>query len=252
MQADPQLSDFTLFAGHRLELDEFRDSQGNVGANSGLWVEKGASGALLGNVRGRSGVGILGSIRVEGSVATASQVFVGPQGSLEATGGVVEHQRIPRISLPDLNFQAGRRNVKVPTSGTVSLSPGRYSRVHAGNGAEVRLGAGDYFIRSLVLGTGGRLTLDPGANKTVVHVTRELILGEAVELKLASGSTLNVLIEVLGKVQIGARSVLRGTLVAPRSAVVLPEGSFLEGACHAHRIFVRSGAAFQGHRASLD
>lgn len=251
-QADPQLSDFALFAGHRLEFDELRDSQGNVGANSGIWVEKGSSGTLLGNMTGRSGVGILGSLRVEGSVVTGGQVFVGPQGRLEASGAILEHQRIPRLLLPDLDFQAGRRNVKVSAGGTVSLAPGRYNRIRAGIGAEIRIGAGDYFIRSLVLGASARLILDPGADRIVIHVTRDLVLGEAVEMRLASGSTLDIVIEVLGKVQIGALSILRGTFVAPRSAVVLPEGSFLEGACYAHRIFVRSGAAFKGHRSSLD
>ncbi len=250
--AQSQLSDFTLFAGHRLELDEIRDSQGNVGTNFALRVHRGPSDTLLGNVKARTVVGIFGSIRVEGSVATEGEVIIGPHGSLEATGGVFEHQSLPLVMLPELNFQAGGQDVRIPSRASGWIPPGSYGRMRAGQGAELRFGAGDYFIRSLVLGAGARLTLDPGSHQTAVHVTQVLVFGRNTEVRLASSSTLDVSIEVLGEVEIGARSVVRGTLVAPRATVVLREGSVLEGACYAHRISIRPGAAFQGHRALLD
>ena len=246
------LSDFTLFASQRAELQLIGESEGNVGANIGLWVERGTSADLLGNLSGRRFVTILGSIVVTGDVLSEGSINVSPGGALQVVGARREHAPLPVLALPTLSFHSGTANVRVLDHKVLDLIPGAYGRLLLQTGAEVRLRPGVYTFREIVAGAGSLLSFDTEGGTVTVDIVRSLELGEQAELRLQRGISADVRLNVQGQVSIGGGAIVRGTLTAPSATVVLPHGARLEGSLYARQIRVRPGASFHAHRSILD
>jgi hypothetical protein len=109
--------------------------------------------------------------------------------------------------------------VSLEPNQTRSIAPGAFGDASVKAGAKLSLRAGTYFFQSLTLEPSSTLELDNRTGPLFIYVRNRLIYrGKTVEL---SASTPNVLFGVVGSDSVMVEAPFRGTLVAPKAAVVL-------------------------------
>jgi len=243
------LEAYVLYAKEKVRLRETADSQGDVGSNGRIRIASRRCGRLEGDLRALEGIGVLGSMTVDGDVVTNGKVWV--SGVLEVTGRIIEGKDagLSPIELPERGFTAGSRNVWVWENFTATLDPGTYRNVWVMAGATLKLYSGDYYIDRLDIGWGSTVSMDPSKGPITINVVNGLHVGMGAEIETSSGTTRDVIMNVLNDhlIWIGPCAKFRGTLSAPNSRVILSYASELEGSVYARRISVDKGVCFRHH-----
>ncbi|MHC4320938.1 MAG: hypothetical protein ACYST3_01550, partial [Planctomycetota bacterium] len=244
------IDDFVLYAEHKVQLDEIDDSFGHIGTNGMIEVKNGVSGILAGDLRAQDLIKVNGQIMVD-YVFTNNVVLIdGKNAILDVTGSVTEFANQLMLYLPSISFGAGGEDIKVPENGSESLAQASYGKVSVGKGAELLLVGGDYFIEELYVDDDATIWFDPADGPITLNVKKKLDLGESIEMKLSSGRTRDITINVLQEEEqiiIGSGTIVRGTLVAPYAKVAFKECSRLEGACYAEFICLDKGVITKYH-----
>ena len=110
-----------------------------------------------------------------------------------------------RVAARGAHFGAGGEDIKVPENGSESLAQASYGKVSVGKGAELLLVGGDYFIEELYVDDDATIWFDPADGPITLNVKKKLDLGESIEMKLSSGRTRDITINVLQEEEVGDR-----------------------------------------------
>jgi len=249
--ADSGFASFVLYARENVKLRRIADSQGNVGSNGSIWVSRGNSGTVTGNLSAIGKIGVMGSLTVKGNVLTNDHVSVYTRGRLDVTGEMIEGQAAGLSSIElaapeSLGFSTRGKNVRVQRREFLDLEPGAYRNVRVSRGATLHLLPGDYKMERLNLNRRATLLIE---GPVTINVVKRLHIARNAKIEFGATPESYVTINVLKSriVWVGPRAELRGTLYAPNSRVWLGYRSQVEGAVHARRIYANSGVHFQPH-----
>ncbi len=245
------LQEYVLYAKDKVELKKISSSQGNVGSNRKIKIERGRSRTLKGDLRSRGKVKVKGSITVDGDVISNGAIY-GDGGLHVINGGTITEHADPALELidfPELSFTAGGNDIKVRKRRSLGLDPGSYGKVRVKRKGVLNLSSGEYYMRKFEIDSRASVVMDVSKGPIVVNVVNQFDIDYRAEIKVEGGSTKDVAINVLHDryIKIDYRAKVRGTLYAPNSKVKLDDKSQLEGAVHARRISMDRKARFSPH-----
>jgi RHS repeat-associated protein len=242
------LHDFVLYADEKIKFEKIAGGSGHVGSNHELHIEKGACGAVTGDLRVLNRIKNEGYITIDGDVV--SNATIDDRETMIVTGQVVENAELsPRI-LSSFSFSAAGDDIKIPKNETVTLAPGSYGRVEVKDGATVHLSSGDYYFVEFDTDEFARVIFTITGDPAIINVIEKLDIDEDVDMQIIGGGTRDVYFNYSGtkEIEIENRGLLLGTLNAPRAKVEFEKGSRLEGAVHARKIYLEKDVSFQFHQ----
>jgi hypothetical protein len=126
---------------------------------------------------------------------------------------------------------AGFGPLSVPTSGSVTLSPGSYGAVSLGPNATLRLSGGDYHVFSVSLAEGSSL-LAGGSSLLQITTTLAAATRSVIGPDPALGVPINLRIEANGPdtaMSIGDNASVAAVLLAPNGTIQIGDNAALTG-----------------------
>lgn len=250
--------DFVLYADHKVMFKDAEFVRGHVGCNGTIEVQDGDSGTVAGDLRALSFINIHGHL-IADYAFTNQVVYITDNGSLNLSGGIVEHQSQPYYLLPSVNFTAGGANITVSASNPIILTPGKYGNVRVSQNANIILSSGEYYFNAFQLEQNAKALLDvkdtTGDQKVEplsINIVNKLEVKDSTAFEIAAGSkgtTRDITINAIqkGDITINPKAVIRGILVAPNAKVTFQDQSRLEGAAYARFISLEKGVNIQYH-----
>lgn len=166
--------------------------------------------------------------------------------------GAVNIAPVAPTPLPVISFTAGGNNITVRQNQSRTLAPGSYGQVRVSNGGRLFLTSGEYFMSRLEMSASTLLTCDVTAGPITINVVGSLKFGQRARVVITPAGPLasaqvGFLTMSTARVEIGARSLVRGAIIAPRATVELQRNSQFKGSICAEKIDVRRGARFFHH-----
>ncbi|MBX3225665.1 MAG: hypothetical protein KIT84_31195 [Labilithrix sp.] len=239
--------DHALVATELLSLGVESTVKDHVGAPAGI-ANTGSAKTELG-VRALAGtLSSVGQVRlgvnsrIQGDLLTR----VAPRLDVGATvsGSVNTQADIEPFRSIGWSLQAVVGGVDQKIQGNTFLAPGAYGAVDVKPGATLRLSAGTYFVRTLRVGPGARLSVDTTAAPVLVYATNAIDWKGVLDLTGASNRLLFGLLES-GTVDVG--SAAAATIIAPLGRITFAPGATYRGSFFAREIVTqpRSNLVFE-------
>jgi uncharacterized repeat protein (TIGR01451 family) len=246
-----ELSDFVLYADHKVAFKDVAFVRGHVGSNGGIEIQKGDSGVVAGDLRAFDVIDVHGQIVVD-YVFTNQSVKETGKGTLWVTGGITEFDNQDPYELQNLHFDVGGEDVTIQPEGELALPPGRYGILWVLEGARVTLESGEYFFERLYIETDATVLFNVINDPISINVADNLEVQESAEFKIApesEGTTRDITINAMqqGNIKIRPNAIVCGILVAPNAKVTFQDHSKLEGAAYARIISLENGVNVQYH-----
>lgn len=197
----------------------------NAGAgvyNSGTGDTRVGFDSITGDVASVGPVTVLDRARVGGSVVSAGKTSVSSSALLGGPATSFGQVSLPPLpSLPAFP-RPGGSDMVVNAGDTRTLAPGSYPSVTLGSGSTLRLAAGVYFFRALLVNAAVRVEVTP---TTRIFVSDAMILRSSFTLT-GGGALASVLLGFAGTDLI-VEAPFNGTLVAPNAHVSFGTGAGL-------------------------
>lgn len=238
-----------LVAGEGIELDRPDESRGALHANDDIRLRKNGKTVLGCDLTAVDDIAIERGNEVEGAVTAGGEVKI--ERGASVLGPVTAHAAVAPLGLPRPSFTAGGPDRTVEERESLSLEPGSYGRVLVRRRGTLQLRTGSYAFEQLLTEREALLTCEVAGGAVALNVTGELVLAERVQITSSEGDlgSERVALATLqrARLELGDRSRLLGTLVAPDAPVVLAKGASFQGAIFARSIRVEHGASFRPH-----
>ncbi|MDZ7361708.1 MAG: proprotein convertase P-domain-containing protein [candidate division KSB1 bacterium] len=223
--------------------------EGNLHSNTNINFEIGRPTVVKGNLTAVNGILIRSKNTVVGDATAGNHVSI--LGNARVTGAVTIAP-VARIPLPTLSFAAGLGSILLSQNKSLTLPPGAYAEVRVLNGSKLFLSSGVYFMSKLELNGSTMLICDVAAGPITINVVGNLSFGESAKVVITPAgpmaSTQVGFLTMSGStVNIGAKAVVRGAIIAPSTLVTLGQKSQFKGSICAKKIEVSNGASFFHH-----
>ena len=243
-----------LLADRDMEISGQVVSEGDIHANNDIEFEGGGSSTLTGNLTAVDDIELKEAdiITIIGDATVGDEVKILGDATLNVSGIITEKAGVASIPLPTLSFAAGGDDIEVPRDGVLALPPGSYGAVEVQDRGTLYLSAGEYFMVELDLDREAVLEIDVSDGPVTINVQNELDFSRDTEVIITpsgEAGTRAVTFNKLGsrKVDIGKRSRVLGTIIAPDATVELEEESRFKGSIAAREIDVKTGATVLHH-----
>lgn len=205
---------------------------GSVETNVGVEVQVGDI-VSAGPVTLRDRAAVLGSVKAQTPINYQNQSTVSISGSVQENAVLAPAVTVARaVAFPPAAPGVSREPNQTP----YPLNPGSYGPVEIKTGSSVRLVGGDYYLESLRIHPGARLSVTPSTDPVIIYVKTFFDFKGIYELSGAAG---DVFIGVLGAGTISLEAPLGATVVAAnaqlRFAPLNPgtfTGSFFAGSIY--------------------
>ncbi len=205
--------------------------------NSGSEITRIGNDARSGGILSVANVAVQHRAVVSGSLVTSGNATV--DSDAKVTGSITAHVPVvlPALAvLPTFPMPGPDRTLN---SGVTTLAAGSYRAVIVNSGAELRLGAGDYYFTSLTINSSSSVIRATASTR--IFVSGQLILRSPI--KNSSGAVQPVYVGFRGTTLL-LEATFSGTLLAPNAFVTLGTGSAFvyTGSLFAKSIEVRPDA----------
>jgi hypothetical protein len=204
-------------------VDDFATVQVSAGTfaailSSGTLETRIGAGAKVGAIVSKGPVSVAGDALVQGSIVSGGAVTVSPTAS---TGVVTRNAIVNLPSLPSLpTFPSATGGSFILDSGAdQSRAPGSYGAVTLNSNSTLRLGAGDYFFRTLTINSSVRVIVSP---------TTRIFVRDQLDYRSpfisSSGAPQAITLGFAGTGTLILETGFNGTLIAPSAQVVFGNG----------------------------
>ncbi len=186
--------------------------------NSGSEITRIGNDARSGGIVSVANVAVQHRAVVSGSLLTAGTATVDSDATV--TGAITTRASVVLPALPSLPTFPTPGSDRTLNSGVTTLAPGSYRNVIVNSGAEVRLGAGDYYFTSLALNSSSSIIRATASTR--IFVSSALTLRSPI--KNSSGAVQAVYVG-FGGTTLLLEATFSGILLAPNAFVTLGTGS---------------------------
>lgn len=249
-RATPPAFPFALLANNEILLNGLANSEGDLHSNNDIVIKKGTNKTLLGNLTAVDDITIDKKNIIDGDASAGNKV----KNSGKITGTVTEDAAVAVQPLPEVNFSAGGKDIRVKKGKTLALAPDSYGEVKVEKNGVLALGAGEYFMESLILDKQAALAIDISGGAVSINVEDKLEFGQKAKVEILGGNENTGLVtfnfEKSQAVILGKQATVLGTIIAPRANVTLENGARFKGAIIAEEIEVEKNAVFLHHSSS--
>lgn len=221
--ATTSISDYIVYGLDGVQIGVGSTVNGLVGAKNADAANHNAifmNGATIVNGDARSGT----NVDLQNNATIVGTLYIGPGGVLttnsgDVIGSVVVGDPMLPVFPTATSFSAGSSNVTTQTS---TLTPGSYGSVSYGNGGDLKLTAGTYFLASLTLSGNTQVHLDTTGGPINVFVTGNVTMNNRTAIVTGSNA---LSWEVHGDWSQGGGSSWDGTLFVPNGTATIGAGS---------------------------
>src|ERR1041385_9021554 len=223
VHAATSINDYAVYGENGVFIGVGSTVVGLVGGRSkdtvnGNAIKLNGTAAINGNARSGANVNLQNNCSITGTL------FIAPGGVLTTNSGdfigavVVGDPMLPTFPSASV-FSAGSSNV---TTATNPLTPGSYGSVSYGNGGDLKMSAGTYFMASLTLSGNTQVHLDATGGPINVYITGNVTMNN--RQAIVAGSN-GLFWEVHGDWSQGGGSSWAGTLFVPTGTAHIGAGS---------------------------
>jgi hypothetical protein len=217
------INQYSVYGVNGVQIGGSSTVNGLVGAQNvypstpnGIWLNGGA--ITIGDARCGTNVNLQNNAQITGTLYLPVAASL-TTNSGDVIGAVVRgNPDLPIFPSPSI-YSAGTSNV---TTTTTPLAPGSYGSVSYGNGGDLKLTAGTYFMASLTLSGTTQVHLDTTGGPISVYIVGSVTMNNRTAIVTGSNS---LFWEVHGDWTQGGGSDWTGTLFVPNGTAHIGSGS---------------------------
>ena len=239
---------YLLLADKTIKIESPTSFEWHLFSNDKIDIKKGPA-TYKGSMTAVDDIDIEGKNTIEGDVTSGSKIKMKKE--VVVLGVVTENAPVVALPIPELDFSAGGDSMSVKEGQSENLPPGSYKKIHVKKNGELILQSGEYYVDELKLDKEAKLIVNVSAGPITINIVKKLEFKKDVEMVIPSGEadsryvTLNILEEKELNIEEGAK--ILGSIVAPKTRVLLKKNIYLRGSIIAKEIEVQKDGEFFHH-----